>query len=308
MAFRLTDGDLAIVRTVAEHRILTIQQLSLRCDRNAVVMHRRIQQMEDAGLIRAAKSVFGRKRGQPEKLISLAREGIRILRDRNILGLKVSDAWVVAEAIPCVDHQLLTNWFWLQSAQVPRIAPQLTTAFLSPMSPFLGHDQENQPMIFDRAPAEKPDGKPVGFTPDGVLCINHAAQQKTVLFFLEVDMGNQTLASPGGAYPDIRQKILNYQGYFRSLGYKRYEQVWNCHFRGFRLLFLADTAQRRSALCRLVRGMQPADFIWLADQDQLLHQGLWARIWARGGQEDIPAESILGSQMPQPCPSPALSA
>ncbi|MCY2953519.1 MAG: hypothetical protein NTU53_16300 [Planctomycetota bacterium] len=114
-------------------------------------------------------------------------------------------------------------------------------------------------MIFDHVPEKKPDGKPVGFTPDGVLSITHAAQQKAVLFFLEVDRGSQTLASPGRGCADIRQKILNYQGYFRSPRYKRYQQVWNCHSRGFRLLFLAKTAERLSALCRLVQEMQPSD-------------------------------------------------
>ena len=73
-------------------------------------MHRRVQQMEDAELLRATKSRFGRKRGQPEKL-SLAAEGVAVLRDRRVLGLDVPDVRVTADEIHCVDHQLLTNWF-----------------------------------------------------------------------------------------------------------------------------------------------------------------------------------------------------
>ena len=48
--------------------------------------------------------------------------------------------------------------------------------------------------------------------PDGVFTISH--QEKTLLFFLEVDMGTETLASTKQGTGDVRQKIINYQSLF----------------------------------------------------------------------------------------------
>ncbi len=120
----------------------------------------------------------------------------------------------------------------------------------------------------------------------------------TLLFFLEVDMGTETIASrrPGGG--DVRQKIVVYQSCFRGGLYKRYEPILGARLRGFRVLVLAHTSSRLAALCRLVRETPPSDFVWLTDQERMFSQGIWAPIWARGGHIDSPPQSILGTEMP----------
>jgi hypothetical protein len=55
----------------------------------------------------------------------------------------------------------------------------------------------------------------------------------------------------------------------------------------------------------MVQDMGAPDYVWLADRRRLLGEGIWASIWSRGGRNDLPADSILGSQKPAPCPSPA---
>ena len=50
----------------------------------------------------------------------------------------------------------------------------------------------------------------VKFIPDGVCTITNRDQEKTVLFFLEVDMGTESATSPKGDPTAIEQKILNY--------------------------------------------------------------------------------------------------
>lgn len=153
----------------------------------------------------------------------------------------------------------------------------------------------------------EPDGRggePCEFTPDGVFCLGHAGLSKTLLFFLEVDMGTETLASPLRLAQDVRQKVVNYQAYFKFRRYRRYEQVWGCALRGFRVLFLVDSSTRMAGICRLVQDMPPSDFIWVADRAGLLSGGVGAPIWARGGQSGTPPESILGRQMPDSLPAP----
>jgi len=116
------------------------------------------------------------------------------------------------------------------------------------------------------------------------------------LFFLEVDLGTETLASPKRELTDIRQKILNYGTCFDTQVYKRYERLWHCQLNGFRLLFLTDTSSRMSKICSLAREMQPSDFIWVTQKDRMFEDGISADIWARGGRLDISPQSILGRQ------------
>ena len=147
-----------------------------------------------------------------------------------------------------------------------RIIPRLSTVFLSSTSPFLERGPADQPLVSDRAPAADTGGEPVQFTPDGVFTLIDQENGETLLFFLEVDMATETLASSRVNAKDIRNKVINYQQYFRSGGYKRYEELWKCELNGFRLLFLAHTPARLAALCRLVIGTPPSDFVWLTDR------------------------------------------
>jgi hypothetical protein len=43
--------------------------------------------------------------------------------------------------------------------------------------------------------------------------------------------------------------------------------------------------------------MQPSDFIWLVDQERMFSHGLSAKIWARGGRNEDPPQSILGHHL-----------
>jgi hypothetical protein len=137
--------------------------------------------------------------------------------------------------------------------------------------------------------------KGVTFTPDAVFAIADSVGGKTCLFFLEVDCGTETIASPKRDMTDVRQKIVNYQWYFQSGGYKRYEEVFGASLRGFRLLFLTSTNGHLVALCKLTREMEPSNFVWLTECGRLFADGASAGIWAKGGDLRVPQQSILGS-------------
>ena len=101
-----------------------------------------------------------------------------------------------------------------------------------------------------------------------------------------------------------QQKLLNYQLLFDSERYRRCESILQCPLRGFRVLFLTIHPGRLAALCRLVREMPPSDFVWLTDRSRMAATAIWAPIWVRGGRDTEPPDSILGTQMPDPCPPP----
>ena len=165
------------------------------------------------------------------------------------------------------------------------------------------------PLLEIRIPAEELDGEgeAVWFKPDGVFRIADSEQKKSVLFFLEVDMGTEAVVGEEGSVKDIRQKIINYQRYIQSGRYKVFESLWKCPFNGFRLLFLAHSLERMAALCRLVEQMPPSDFIWVTAQERMFSQGLADTIWARGGKMAKSAESILNWSMARPSPVAPIS-
>ena len=128
----------------------------------------------------------------------------------------------------------------------------------------------------------------IKFTPDTVFSIGDSLANKTCLFFLEVDCGTETIVSPKRDTNDIRHKIIKYQWYFQSGGYKRYEEVFATKLNGFRLLFLTSTHGRLVALCQLAQEMKPSNFIWLTECGRLFTEGVSAEIWARGGDLQAP--------------------
>ena len=134
--------------------------------------------------------------------------------------------------------------------------------------------------------------------------IESIQQKNSLLFFVEVDMGTEAISSSKNPSRAFRQKILNYQDYFHSKGYKQYEDYWKREFSGFRLLIITNNQAHLNGLCRLVIETPPSDFIWLTDEDSLHSHGISDKIWIRGGRTDSPLESILGPSMA--CSTPIL--
>ena len=173
----------------------------------------------------------------------------------------------------------------------------MRTRFLAHTSPFLPRDPAGRAIIADKAPALENGSSPdIRFIPDAALSITDTTRDLTVLLFLEVDCGTETLASPKRDMTDIRQKIINYQSYFLSERYKRYEKLWNCKLRGFHLLFLTNTEGRHRSLCRLAQEMGPQEtrFVYLTEQARLFNKGVTAEIWAQAGNLTNPQQSLFG--------------
>ena len=186
-----------------------------------------------------------------------------------------------------------------------RLIPQLSVNYLSPGFQSLAPTKGDRPPLLERVRTKNSQKEFIEFIPDGVFSITNEEISKTLLFFLEVDMGTETIASMDRDPKDIRQKILNFQALFHSSNYKRYEHIFNSILNGFRLLFLTNTASRLATLSRLVKGMPPSDFIWLTDQESMFTHGVSAEIWAKGGRYDDPPRSILGPKLA--CETPVLA-
>jgi hypothetical protein len=279
---------------MADHRILTVTQLAAIFEKSKHAIRRRLRDLESEGLVEVISQEYGRGRGRPESSLGLTGRAVDVLRSKGLVEQDIPNDKAMADELR-KDHQLLMNWFRIHLAQVERVLPRLTVKFLAHNSPYLPQGPDGPMSITDSSPVLDQGIQEVKFTPDAVFATCDSIEAKTCLFFLEVDRGTEIVASPRRAMTDIRQKIITYQFYFRSSRYKRYEEVFNCSLRGFRLLFLTHSLGRLKALCKLVQEMPPSDFIWLTECSRLFPEGASARIWARGGDLQGRPQSILGS-------------
>ena len=295
MAFRLKERDCVTLKCLADYRILTVPQLSAILRKNKQVIRRRFADLEKEGLVEVTKRDFGRARGRPENLLGLTERGVDVLREKSLIGNNVPYENVGPVSNRLIDHQLLLNWFRIHLNEIDKVEPRPTLKFFAYNSPFVPRESDGCIITTDYSPIGRKTVRQVKFTPDAVFIITNPARDKSLLFFLEVDCGTETLSSPQRDMSDIRQKILNYQWYFQSLKYKRYERIFKVtHLHGFRVLFLAKTVGRLTALCKLTQEMQPSEFIYLTEQERLFTDGVFAKIWARGGNLQVAQRSIIG--------------
>ena len=301
------DQDITIFKALADHSALTTEQLSLVTGRNPKSLSRRVRELGGLGLIQTIPRLLGRKRGRPENVLLLTASGAELLLEQLCDSEDFSVNTIAGAPTGDIDHTLLVNWVRIGLQEITDRLPSLNAVFLVSNSPFLPKLPDSSSPVVDRVVVDPGADKWMDFIPDGVFTINNGdqSQRKSLLFFLEVDMGTEPLASPTAGGRDLRQKILNYQAYFRTNRYRRYEELWGCKFNGFRLLFLANTSSRMAAICRLVQEMVPSDFIWVTDQGRVFEKGLGAAIWARGGKVQTPPQSILGASLAYESPLPA---
>lgn len=303
MQKRLPQSDIIILKNIAGHRCLTAHQLAILTGRNRNSLMRRVGQFKNQGLIQTMPRGFGGGRGRPENVLTLTSQGMKNL----LIQLEVTCERSVDEPTDGppsdIDHTLLLNWFRIHLEEMKSLDSRVETDFLASTSPFLPKLADGKLAIYDRIAAGPGPDAWMDFIPDGVFTISVGEQdrRRSLLFFLEVDMGTEPLTSSGSGR-DLRQKILNYQAYFRTGRYRRYEELWSNRFNGFRLLFLANTGSRMASICRLVQEMPPSDFIWITDQDHMFAQGLGDNIWARGGKDQAALQSIVGPSLARPTP------
>jgi hypothetical protein len=295
MSFRLKTADCDILECFAEYRVLTVSQVAAIFHKSRQVTRRRLHDLEERGLVEVVYTEFGRGRGRPESSLGLTERGIYILKEKGLLAQDIPYDKVLGDGLFAKDHQLMLNWFRIQLKEIERALPRVNIDVLAQNSPFLLKAQDGRILITDCSSVPGSGMKGIKFTPDAVFTIADSVGGKTCLFFLEVDCGTETIASPKRDMTDVRQKIVNYQWYFHSGGYKRFEEVFAAKFRGFRLLFLTSTHGRLVALCQLAQEMKPSNFIWLTECGRLFVDGASAEIWARGGDLQAPQQSILGS-------------
>ena len=196
MIFRLTANDCDVLRMVTECRIVTTPQLAALLSGNGKSLNRRISQLVAQGLLAYAARGPGQHRGRPERVVSPTACGVQVLQERKLIDPQMSCETILGEPIPSRAHQFLLNWVRAHLHHVETVVPKLRIRFLAHNSPFLPPGFSDVSILADSTPGEGGPQRSISLKPDAAFSICDTTQDKTVLFFLEVDRGTEILASP----------------------------------------------------------------------------------------------------------------
>ncbi len=286
-----TKKDFFLLKQIIEYYILTVDQLALINNSGRRVIQKKIAKYSKQNLVNLKQRYSSENHGRPENIISINEKGVKLLQNENLIDSKIPVERFVTDKIYNTEHDLLINWFRIHLQFIQVKVTNFKTEFISSTTPFIPLNKNGQPLITENLLIEN---STVTLIPDGVFHIKSENQNKSLLFFLEVDMGTESLQNNGIRSNNIATKIQNYKSYFQSEKYLRYQKKWNTIFNGFRLLILTNTAKRKVSISNFINSDSSNDFVWVADQSEMFEKGLGGRIWSRGGKLSIPQESILG--------------
>ena len=300
MGFVFSERDHELLLTIAEHRVLTATQLAVLCGRNGPATRHRLKILREQRLIEGDSSRLGQGSGRPDKLVSLSANGVTCLKALGLIDADIAAEQLTVRGLKHPEHDEVASEVWTQLTLLARHFSGFETLNLAP-----SRVRTNRPVRADPQPLDPQviSGR-ADLVPDGVFAIRHQGVGKTLLFFLEVDMGTQPLVGGRSPNRDVQSKILRYQTWFRSGDYQRFS-IGDKPFIGFRVLFVTSGVSRLAGLCQLIRQTPPSDFVWATDDPRMRRESLWAPIWTAGGDLSQAPKSILGSLAPVNCPGPA---
>lgn len=283
MSNQISNKNLDLLKALLDYRLLTITQATVLLFASRQMARRHIRELYHQGLIEISYQELSKTKGKPEGLIRLSHRAVDLLKEQ---GLHENDVYREKTASfdhDAVEHQLLINWVRIHLIHLERCLTRLKVNFLSPAS---NNDDFQLPL------SDLKLG--LALVPDGIFSISDSIQYKAILFFLEVDMGTESLTSKGSHKNNLSHKIIAYQDIFRTASYKRIEIPLKASFLGFRTLFVTNTLARYEQICRLIKSIKNTDFIWVTHKDHVFGKGISDMIWARGGHSENDPQSIIG--------------
>ena len=286
-----------VLRSLADFRMLTLNQMSALLSRSPRTVRRWMKDMVASGLVESLPVPITSRRGRPESVFGVSGAGHALLCSSGILPETTTLEQVSGHGVSHqARHQSLMSWCRIHLVHLSRGSGGIACDFLSCNSPFHLAGVEGHPIVLDHVAMDgsTTEEETRCFIPDGVFTLTDTERHKTLLFFLEVDMDTEAILRNDPWQADILRKLTNYLAYFRGGSYKRYEEMWKCALDGFRVLFMANGKSRRTSLCKFVRATPPSDFVWVADESEMFRQGISGDIWTRGGKDELGQQSILG--------------
>ena len=277
----VTDRDRAILRSVADYRLLTTEQLQRLHFPSAQTTLRRLRRLEEAGLLLRQRSD-----ALPTQVVSLTGMGASTLRDGDAAGMEVSTGRQRPMRLPgpyFLKHLVEVNDFRIALELEARQRPDLTLLGVLADTNRTASGPSAQPRseLSESVTFEGEAGERIAHTPD--LAFGLRRDERQALFLAEIDRGTEVVGDPKrgvGLFVRFYLRAL-VTGAFREIGAKLGGAEG---FRGFRVLVVTTSPARVDAV-RARWGTMPTDpdvakhFIWLTTRDALRGRSLLEHEW-----------------------------
>lgn len=259
----LTDRDLEVLGSIAEHRYLTVPQLERLHFASAQTARRRLRLLAQAEVLKLIEVA-----GLADRVAALTSAGAEMLSSKS--GVAVEAGGRPQNPL-FLQHHLTGVEFRIRLTQACARRPDLKLAGFLPEH-LTRATRTNQPQKYIRDEVPPTAGEPLmAHTPDGVFGLERGGQ--VALFFLEVDRGTEVLSSNDHGVGKI---VRFYLRYLVSGRFQRYRADFgaSADFRAFRALLVTTSAERLENIrqrCGRVAFDPPAAkrFVWLAASDLL---------------------------------------
>jgi hypothetical protein len=249
----VSPSEKKLLGILVEYRFLTVEILSRLLDKGLRSVQKQIRTMVKRGLIITTPRMKTSGKGRPELILCLSPIGQRVILNQRENKREFARDYFQLKGN--VEHQLLINNFRTILSRYANDDTDLSMKYLSSnlYQPSLNNFSIKEKFIVGSTPFE--------FIPDGVLTLHSQKEGKTLLFFLEADMGTEGIRGTGTSRNTIEQKIMNYQLLFALNKYERYESVFGVNLTGFRVLIVVNSEERKELISRFLKITENVGFV-----------------------------------------------
>lgn len=285
--FRLTDGDVAIIREIARHRFLRSTQIAALVGRSLDRTNDRLSLLFHAGYIDRPRAQLDRfpTDGSSHMVYALANEGARLLRSHDGAATSRLDLSRKNKSAlrPFIEHQLEVTDFYvaLQCAtrnrtDVALIHPEeITAAF-----PETTHAEKN-PLKLKVKMSHKGKLEEFGLVPDFLFGLRFPDGSRRC-FMVEIDRGTMPVSRSDNSQTSFALKMRAYLA-AHAAGQHQRSYGW----KAFRVLTITTDAKRVQTMAEALRKLPMprgpgATLFFFTSRDALSRNSPLNEIWRDG--------------------------
>jgi hypothetical protein len=188
---RTTRALLDLLVDIADYRIISLSQIGYLHFSGKRSARRRMQQLERDGIVVVLPGPTARGGGRPEKVYDVSRRGLDLINSERPNSPQLGFDQVCGEKLGHqTGHELLLNWCRVHLIHLTRQLPRVEHRLLSSNSALALDEESGLCIVSDNVSGPEDDAS-VGLTPNAAFVLTDAQLPKSVLFFLQVDMGTQ---------------------------------------------------------------------------------------------------------------------
>lgn len=286
-AFRLTDGDLTIVRHIARHRFLRSTQIASLVGRSLDRTNDRLSLLFHAGYIDRPRGQLDRfpTDGTSSMVYALANGGVRLLKTYGDAEVPSGDLSGKNKSSlrPFIEHQLEIMDFYvaLETAtrnrkDVALIHPHEIVASFPE-----GTRADKKPFKLKVKLSDKGQTKVFGLIPDLLFGLRFPDGSRRC-FMVEIDRGTMPVTRRDNSETSFALKM---RGYLAAHASNQHEQRYG--WKNFRVLTITTDTRRVQTMTEALRGLQlprgpGATLFFFATRDILSKNNPLGEIWRDG--------------------------